>query len=94
MAYSTLMDSDVDLQLVKTVVERLVDVQPKCVMMEDVVGLVCEHENVTTSAISGKSRKKEIVRARQMIIWLAKELTDRSYEDIGRQLGKCTRIIL
>lgn len=90
MAYSTLMDSDVDLQLVKTVVERLVDVQPKCVMMEDVVGLVCEHENVTTAAISGKSRKKEIVRARQMIIWLAKELTDRSYEDIGRQLGKRT----
>ena len=88
MAYATLMDSEVDLPLVKTVVERLVEVQPKSVLMQDVVGMVCEHENLTTAALNGKSRQKEVVRARQMVVWLAKELTDRSYEDIGKALGK------
>ena len=88
MAYATLMESDVTLALVKTVVERLVEVQPRTVMLEDVMGMVCEHENVTATSINGKSRQKDIVRARQMVIWLAKELTDRSYEDIGKALGK------
>ncbi|MCQ2345915.1 MAG: chromosomal replication initiator protein DnaA [Paludibacteraceae bacterium] len=87
LAHSTLMNCDIDLKLVKSVVDKLVDVQPKTILMEDVIGLVCEHEGISEHTIVSKSRQREVNRARQLIVYLAKQLTDRSYNDIGMALG-------
>lgn len=87
MAYSTLMEKEVDLDLVKMVLARLVEIQPKQIQMEDIIGSVCEHEGITAKVVCGKSRQKEVNRARQLAIYLAKELTEMSYHEIGLALG-------
>lgn len=48
---------------------------------------VARHYGVTGDAIRGQSRKGPLVRARQMSIFLARELTDHSYPVIARLTG-------
>ncbi|MBQ4508496.1 MAG: chromosomal replication initiator protein DnaA [Paludibacteraceae bacterium] len=87
MAYSTLMDKDIDMELAQSVVGRLVEVQPKEVIMEDVIGAVCEHSGIPEKAVLGQSRQKDVVRARQLVMYLCKRLTSRSLSDIGNAVG-------
>lgn len=87
MAYSTLMNTEINMDLAKSVVSRLVSVTPREVLLEDVVGMVCEHTNVTEKAITSKSRQKDVLRARQMIVYLAKQLTGHSLNEIGQVIG-------
>ncbi len=87
MVYSTLMNQEVDLHLAQKVVERLVDVQPQEVRTEDVIGAVCEHVGLPEKAVLGQSRQKDVVRARQMVVYLLKRLTNHSLTDIGSAVG-------
>lgn len=87
MAYSTLIECDIDLPLVQSVLSRLVAVQPREVVFADVVGAVCEHTNIPEKTITSRSRQKDVSMARQMIVYLCKELTDRSLMDIGKIIG-------
>ncbi|MCQ2348808.1 MAG: chromosomal replication initiator protein DnaA [Paludibacteraceae bacterium] len=87
MAYSTLMDTDITMDLAKQVVSRLVSVVPKNVQMSDVMGAVCEHTGVSEKALVSKSRQKEVLQARQMFIYLTKNLTECSLSEIGNQMG-------
>ena len=87
MAYSTLLDKDIDMELAQSVVGRLVEVQPKEVIMEDVIGAVCEHSGIPEKAVLGQSRQKDVVRARQLVMYLCKRLTSRSLSDIGNAVG-------
>ena len=87
MAYSTLMDKDIDMELAQSVVGRLVEVKPKEVIMEDVIGAVCEHSNIPEKAVLGQSRQKDVVRARQLVMYLCKRLTSHSLADIGNAIG-------
>ena len=48
---------------------------------------VCNFYNVTKTDIVSQRRTLEIVRPRQICVYLAKELTPRSYPAIGRALG-------
>ncbi|MCQ2342566.1 MAG: chromosomal replication initiator protein DnaA [Paludibacteraceae bacterium] len=87
MAYSTLMNSEIDMELTKNVVSRLVAVMPKQVQVADVMGAVCEHTGVTEKAIVSQSRQKDVLQARQMFIYLVKTLTDCSLSEIGSTMG-------
>jgi len=87
MAYSTLMSSEIDMALTRQVVSRLVKLSVKTVQMEDVVDAVCEHTGLTEQALLSKSRQRDVLQARQMCIYLAKNLTGCSLVEIGNQLG-------
>jgi len=87
MAYSTLMNSEIDMALTRQVVSRLVKLSVKTVQMEDVVDAVCEHTGLTEQALLSKSRQRDVLQARQMCIYLAKNLTGCSLVEIGNQLG-------
>ena len=49
---------------------------------------VCEHYNIETDLIYGKSRKREISDARQIVMFLAKKLTQLSSTNIGTRLSR------
>jgi chromosomal replication initiator protein len=55
--------------------------------MPDIIALVARYLSVPQKTLKSASRKKSIVFARAVAIYLARELTDRSYEEIGRSLG-------
>ncbi|MCF7875445.1 chromosomal replication initiator protein DnaA [Candidatus Bipolaricaulota bacterium] len=48
---------------------------------------VSENYDLTLEKIEGKSRKKEIARARHIAIYLARELTDNSFPALGKKFG-------
>ncbi len=87
MAYSTLTDAQIDLNLTEQVVSRIVSIQPKAVDIPDILGAVCENFNIPTKMILGTSRSKEVAQARQLAMYLSKQLTDHSLKEIGAGIG-------
>ena len=94
VAHSTLLNVDIDKQLVQQVLNQIVEVETKQIRMEDIIGTVCEHSDVTEKAVLGQSRQKEVVRARQLIIHLAKRLTDQSLTEIGKSVKRTHATVL
>lgn len=59
----------------------------KTTSIKDVINTVCTFFGITESDIIKKSRKKELVRPRQIIMYLLREDFDISYPSIGEKLG-------
>jgi chromosomal replication initiator protein len=55
--------------------------------LPEIVALVARHYGVQQRLLKSSSRKQCLVRARATVIYLARELSDASYEQIGRALG-------
>ena len=83
LAYSTLTDSPVDMALTQTVVGRLVALHPQSFDVKDIISKVCQQLNVTEKIVSAKSRTREAVRARNIVMYLIKKYTDSSLSQIG-----------
>ena len=88
LARSSLMNQDIDQSLVKDVVkERVGEQVSRDLSMEDVVRKVVETTGIDESSIVGKSRKKEIVEARQTAMYLCRDLLDASLSSVGVHFG-------
>ncbi|MEK7539156.1 MAG: chromosomal replication initiator protein DnaA [Patescibacteria group bacterium] len=59
----------------------------KSIAIKDVVKVVSEHYQLAESSIYEKTRKKEIVKARQIVMYLLREDFNVSYPLIGQKLG-------
>jgi chromosomal replication initiator protein len=55
--------------------------------LREIVSLVARHYGVPQSSLRSNSRKQRLVRARATVVFLARELTKASYEQIGQALG-------
>lgn len=88
MAHSTLENTPIDLNLARQVVSRIVKITPKVLTVEKIRDLVCEHFALSVDSISTKSRKREVVQARQIAMYLSKQLTKSSLSAIGATIGQ------
>lgn len=87
MAYSTIYNRDVDLSLAEQIVQKVVRYEKKTINVDDIIRSVCRHYNLEISAIHSKTRKSEIVKARQVAMFLTKKYTDSSISKIGQLIG-------
>jgi chromosomal replication initiator protein len=87
LARSSLNNRDVDLDLAKDVVKSIVGEVRTHVTIEEIQRIVCESLNIPEDLIRAKTRKQEIVMARQIAMYLAKELTNSSLKTIGLHFG-------
>ena len=88
LARSSLMNQDIDQNLVKDVVkERVGEQVNRDLSMEDVVRKVVEVTGVDEDNIVGSSRKKEFVEARQTAMFLCRNLLDASLSSVGMYFG-------
>ena len=71
----------------KTVKEIATDRKTTTLTIETITRVVCEHLGVAENKIRDKTRKKEIVLARQIAMYLAKSLTLSSLKTIGLHFG-------
>ena len=71
----------------KTVKEIATDRKTNNITIETITKVVCEHLGVAENKIRDKTRKKEIVLARQLAMFLSKELTLSSLKTIGLHFG-------
>lgn len=83
LAYSTLTDSPINMDLTQTVVGRLVALHPQSYSTKDIVYAVCKHLNVNEKILTARTRQREAVRARNIAIYLIKKYTDSSLAQIG-----------
>ena len=88
LARSSLMNQDIDRKLVQEVVKERVGKKPmRDLSMEDIVRKVSELTGISEEGIVGKSRRKEIVEARQTAMFLCRNILDNSLSSVGMYFG-------
>jgi chromosomal replication initiator protein len=55
--------------------------------LKHIIAVTARYFTVTQAALTGPSRRTSLVQARNIIVHLARQLTDLSYAEIGRSLG-------
>ena len=88
LAHSTLADMPLDVELAEKIVSRIVTVTRKSNTVEKIRDTVCDYFSLSVDAISTKSRKREVVQARQIAMYLSKQLTKNSLSSIGLAIGQ------
>ncbi len=87
-AYSSLTNREIDLDLVKEVLKKLVKHNNKEeVSVEEIIKVVAGKMNVKIADIKAHNKNKNLVLARQVSMYLARKLTNFSYPDIGQKIG-------
>jgi chromosomal replication initiator protein len=87
-AYSSLTGRDIDLDLVKEVLSSLVKHNKKGeVSIEEIIKVTAGKLNIKISDIKAHNKNKNIVFARQIVMYLARKLTNYSFPDIGQKIG-------
>jgi chromosomal replication initiator protein len=87
LAQSTLNKKEIDLQLAKSMLKNFIKNSSKEISMEYIQKLVCEYFEVPIEMVKSKTRKREIVQARQISMYLAKLHTKTSLKSIGAFFG-------
>jgi len=87
LAQSTLNKKEIDLGLAKSMLKNFVKNTHKEISMDFIQKLVCEYFEVPVDMVKSKVRKREIVQARQISMYLAKAHTKSSLKSIGAFFG-------
>lgn len=87
LAYSSLKGLDITLDLAKIVLKDVLVSKRKDISIEGIQKVVCQFFDIPDDLLRGKSRKKEIAFARQISMYLSKEMTHYSLKSIGLHFG-------
>jgi len=87
IAQSSLNRREIDMGLAKEVIKNFVTQLNKEITVEFIQSLVADHFEVGVDKLQGKTRKRQVVIARQLSMYLAKNLTDKSLKAIGETFG-------
>ena len=86
-AQSSLNKREIDLELAKKVLRNFVKTSSKEITIETIQKMVCDYFNLPYERLLQKTRKREIVQARQITMYLAKQFTKNSLKTIGEHFG-------
>jgi chromosomal replication initiator protein len=87
IAYSSLTNSPITLQMAQQVLKHLVHAQEKRVTIDAIQRVVAEHFVLRQAQLKEKSNTRAIAYPRQVAMYLVKELTTSSLPEIGRAFG-------
>lgn len=87
LAQSSLNRKEIDLDLAKQTMENLVKNAAREISIEFIQKVVCEFYNLPVDTVKSKTRKREIVQARQIAMYFAKDFTKASLKNIGSHFG-------
>lgn len=86
-AQASLNRKDIDLLLAREIVGQFVEEDNKKITVENIQKMAADFFSVTVDKLQGKTRKSEVVVARQVSMYLAKNYTEDSLKLIGSQFG-------
>ncbi len=87
LAQSTLNKKEITLELAKMMIDRLVKNSKKEISVDYIQKVVCDYFNLSPDLLQSKTRKREIVQARQIAMYFSKALTKSSLASIGALIG-------
>lgn len=86
-AYATLVNQPITLDLAKNVLGEQKREEQKNITLKDIVDIVASELNIKPSEIKSKSRNRQIVNARRIVIYLARTLTPNSMPQLAQFFG-------
>jgi chromosomal replication initiator protein len=87
-AYASLTGSEPTLELAQGVLQSLLPNAAEARVTPDlVIAVAAEYYDITPDEIRSSNRSRPLVNARQMAMYLCRELTDLSLPEIGRRFG-------
>jgi chromosomal replication initiator protein len=86
-AYASLTSTPVSLEMAKDILKDILVENNRKISTEQIQKTVATHFNVKTSELKSAKRHKALVQARQIAMYLTRQLTSYSYPDIGDQFG-------
>ena len=87
LAQANLNDKEIDIELAKSVIQKFVTQETKGISVQNIAKLVADHFEVPIEKLSSNTRKRPIVIARQLSMYLAKHYTSSSLKSIGANFG-------
>jgi chromosomal replication initiator protein len=87
LAQSMLNKREITLELAAKLINKLVKNSKRELSIEYISKVVCDYFNMSVDALQAKTRKREIVQARQIAMYFSKSLTKYSLASIGAQIG-------
>mgnify|MGYP001042252653 FL=1 len=88
LAHATMLNQEISMDLARAVLANAVKISKKQVTIDLIAETVCSHFNIDSDLLYGKSRKREISDARQIVMYLAKKYTPLSSTNIGLRLSR------
>lgn len=88
MANATLAHREATVELAESITDKIVGEQKNDITIEKVQKVVCDYFNITRDSLLSKSRKRQIVQARQIAMYVTRNLiTNCSLSTIGAEIG-------
>jgi chromosomal replication initiator protein len=87
LAQSTLNKKEITLDLTKEMIDKLIKSTKREISIDYIQKVVCNYYNIALDQLQSKTRKREIVQARQVAMFFSKTLTKSSLATIGSQIG-------
>jgi chromosomal replication initiator protein len=87
LAQSTLTHRKITLELAETLTERFVSKNKIEISVGKIQKIVCDYFKISSESFLSQSRKREFVQARQIAMYLSRNLTNNSLASIGAQIG-------
>ena len=87
IARATLGRQKITLELAETIAGQIVGEESKEISIDKVQTTVCEYFNISREMLLSKSRKRNIVQARQIAMYISRNMLNCSLTTIGTELG-------
>ena len=87
IANATLAHKEVTVELAEKITEKIVGEQQNDLSIDKVQKVVCEYFNITRDTLLSKTRKRQIVQARQIAMYMSRSLINCSLSTIGAEIG-------
>ncbi len=87
LAQAGLNSKEIDIDLARDVVREFIAEISKEITIENLQALVADHFDIPLNELVGTSRKRKYVSPRQISMYLAKKLTNKSLKSIGEHFG-------
>ena len=87
LAHSTITKKNIDLDLAKSVINKIVKDTKREIDIKYIQDVVSKYFQISVEEMKDKARKKEIVIARQVAMYFSKDFTNNSLKSIGFHFG-------
>ena len=87
LAQSSLNKKKITVELAKQMIDKFVKNTTREISVDYIQKVVCDYFDMPIDLLKSKTRKREIVQARQLAMYFSKQLTKNSLASIGAQCG-------
>lgn len=86
-AQSSLTGEEINIETTKKVLKDIIQDDERPITIESIQKVVCDFYNIKLSDIKARKRTKDIALPRQVAMYISKQITDSSLNDIGKSFG-------